>query len=113
MRGLDASQSRTYTFPKCRRFAPAQVQLRCAMPGRAAADCSRSPGDKHRRHFHFGFEKPRLDLEHAVALAACAGRMEAAARANDLDPVKAGVIELEAEVARFGALTGSGTSYRV
>jgi CheY-like chemotaxis protein/HPt (histidine-containing phosphotransfer) domain-containing protein len=42
----------------------------------------------------------------ATALAACAARVEAAARANDLDPVKAGVIELEAEVKRFAAAHG-------
>jgi signal transduction histidine kinase/CheY-like chemotaxis protein/HPt (histidine-containing phosphotransfer) domain-containing protein len=40
-------------------------------------------------------------LVEADALAACAARIETAARANDLAPIQAGIIELEAEVNAF------------
>jgi signal transduction histidine kinase/CheY-like chemotaxis protein/HPt (histidine-containing phosphotransfer) domain-containing protein len=42
-------------------------------------------------------------LVEADALAACAGRIETAARANDLAPVQAGINELAAQVSRFAA----------
>jgi signal transduction histidine kinase/CheY-like chemotaxis protein/HPt (histidine-containing phosphotransfer) domain-containing protein len=45
-------------------------------------------------------------LVEAAALAACAGRIEAAANANDLDQLKAKIAELEVEVSRFAAANG-------
>jgi HPt (histidine-containing phosphotransfer) domain-containing protein len=42
-------------------------------------------------------------LVEATALAACAGRIEAAARVNDLAQIHAGIVELTAEVSRFAA----------
>ena len=42
-------------------------------------------------------------LVEATALAACAGRIEAAARANDMAPIKADIAELTVQVSKFAA----------
>jgi HPt (histidine-containing phosphotransfer) domain-containing protein len=46
-------------------------------------------------------------LVEATALAACASRIETAARANDLVPIKAEIAELETQVALFAAANRS------
>ncbi len=46
-------------------------------------------------------------LVEATVLAACAGRIEAAARVNDLAQIKMGIAELSAEVGRFAAANNS------